>query len=65
LTQTPFSVVYQENCWCIGLPELREADVLVVQLEALTADVEAVLADQTVPVSTDAAVGGREIRASK
>eukprot|EP00350_Pseudokeronopsis_sp_OXSARD2_P004106 CAMPEP_0170558568 /NCGR_PEP_ID=MMETSP0211-20121228/36241_1 /TAXON_ID=311385 /ORGANISM="Pseudokeronopsis sp., Strain OXSARD2" /LENGTH=55 /DNA_ID=CAMNT_0010870641 /DNA_START=184 /DNA_END=347 /DNA_ORIENTATION=+ len=40
------------------LSVLDKANVLVVQLEALTANVELVLADETVLVSADAALTG-------
>ena len=46
--------------WCFsraGATDLGEADVLGLLTEALTADVEAVLADETSLVGADTAVG--------
>ena len=49
-------VAARRVCMCVGFPYLDETNVGALLAEALTADVEAVLADETGRVGADAAV---------
>lgn len=53
----PYKVRRRLKSQVAGGPHLDEADVLGVLTEALAADVQAILADQTVVVAAHAAAG--------